>query len=217
MLRLYLMDVLNAIFQIVILIFSVVVHEVSHGVVANRLGDPTAKYAGRLTLNPLKHLDPFGSVILPILTFMFGGFIFGWARPVPYNPNNLRDPKRGAGLIGAAGPISNALIATVFALVLRFNFPALLPETLAAGFVQILVFIILINLILAIFNLVPIPPLDGSKVLFAFLPNRYGNIQMFLERWGLFLIILFLFFFAQILLPIVGFLFKLLVGSSLLL
>lgn len=208
------MEALNATFQIVILIFSVVIHEVSHGVVANRLGDPTAKYEGRLTLNPFKHLDPFGSVILPVLTYMFGGFIFGWARPVPYNPYNLPDPKRGAGLIGAAGPASNLLIALAFSLILRFNVPMFLPETLAAGFVQISVFIILINLILAVFNLVPIPPLDGSKVLFAFLPYRYAHIQTFLERWGLFLIILFLFFFARILLPIVGFLFRLFVGAT---
>ena len=98
------------IFQILILIFSVVIHEISHGAVAYAMGDNTAKEEGRLTLNPLKHLDPFGSVILPTITYLLGGFIFGWARPVPYNPYNLRNQKYGPGLVGAAGPLSNIIV-----------------------------------------------------------------------------------------------------------
>lgn len=207
------MDVFNAIFQIIILIFSVVIHEVSHGVVANRLGDPTAKYAGRLTLNPLKHLDPFGSVILPFITYWAGGFIFGWARPVPYNPYNLKNPKLGGGLIGAAGPISNFVIAGFFALLLRLGVPEILPVGLGSGFFEISVFIILINIVLAIFNLVPIPPLDGSKILFALLPHRYVHVQEFLERYGLMLVLAFLLFAGRIIFPIVQWLFLLFVGS----
>src|SRR3989338_7191179 len=111
---------LLGVFQVLVLIFSVVIHEVSHGVMANSLGDPTAKNLGRLTLNPLKHLDFFGSILLPLFTFFAGGFVFGYAKPVPYNPNNLRDRKYGPAKVAIAGPLSNIILAILFGLTLRF-------------------------------------------------------------------------------------------------
>ena len=177
-------------FQLVVLLFSVIIHEVSHGAMALYLGDETAKRLGRLTLNPLKHIDPIGSILLPVLLVLFNSpVIFGWAKPVPYNPYNLKDPKKGAALIGAAGPASNIAIAVVFTLLLH------IPILLGAN--QILIaafgFIILLNLLLAIFNLLPIPPLDGSKLLFAILPRISFRIQRFMEIYGFFFLILFIF------------------------
>ncbi|KKT28851.1 hypothetical protein A3G55_01935 [Candidatus Giovannonibacteria bacterium RIFCSPLOWO2_12_FULL_44_25] len=201
---------LEFIFQIAILIFSVVIHEVSHGAVAYAMGDNTAKDEGRLTLNPLKHLDPFGSVLLPILTYWAGGFIFGWARPVPYNPYYLKNQKYGPAMVGAAGPLSNILMALFFGVLIRFADAFALP----AQFLQIAMFIVFLNLILAIFNLVPIPPLDGSKVLFAFLPDRARDLEIFFEKYGLILLLLFIFFFAGAILPIAAFLFRLITGLS---
>lgn len=211
---------LEFVFQIAILIFSIVIHEVSHGAVAYAMGDSTAKDEGRLTLNPIKHIDPFGSVLLPILTYMAGGFIFGWARPVPYNPLYLKNQKYGPGLVGAAGPLSNVLIALVFGLLIRFAGALALPPQ----FLQIAIFIVFLNLILAIFNLVPIPPLDGSKVLFAFLsalggpasgwPDRARDLELFFERYGIILLLLFIFFLSGIILPIASLLFRLITGLS---
>jgi len=150
------------IFQLIILLFSVVVHEVSHGLAALYLGDDTAEKMGRLTLNPLKHLDPIGSVLLPLmLVLMNTGFIFGWAKPVPYNPLNLKMPRRDSAILAFAGPLSNFSLALIFGLIIRIiivtsSFVSLLP---------FLMFIVWINLVLGVFNLLPIPPLDGSKIL----------------------------------------------------
>jgi Zn-dependent protease len=191
---------------------SVVIHEVSHGYTANALGDPTAKYAGRLTLNPIRHLDLFGSVILPVLTYMVGGFIFGWAKPVPYNPYNLKNQKWGPGLVGLAGPLSNIFVAVIFGLLVRFGASAGLA---GSAFLELAVLIVFINLILAVFNLVPIPPLDGSKVLFAFLPYSWHHVEIFLERYGLLILLIFIFFFFRAILPIVFGLFRLITGVGL--
>jgi len=144
------------IFQILILIMSVVIHEVSHGYAALFLGDKTAEYQGRLSLNPLKHLDLFGSVLVPAMSYFLGGFIIGWAKPVPFNPYNLRNQKWGEAIVAVAGPLSNIFIALAFGLSLRF-FGSAFP----ASFIAIVGYIVLINIILAVFNLVPIPPLDG--------------------------------------------------------
>lgn len=201
---------IDLIFAVAVLIMSVVIHEVSHGHVANFLGDPTARYAGRLTLNPLKHLDPFGSVILPAITFLFGGFIFGWAKPVPYNPYNLKDQKWGPAYVASAGPASNLLVAAVFGGVIRASEWIFIP----AGFLQLAGSIVFINIILAVFNLVPIPPLDGSKVLFALLPYQWMHIQRFLEQWGIMLLLIFIFFFFQSILPVVFLLFRLFTGTG---
>lgn len=186
-------DSLVVIFQLAVLIFSVMVHEISHGAVALRLGDPTAKNAGRLTLNPLKHLDPFGSLFLPLMMFFLGGPIFGWAKPVPYNPLRLKNPKIGAGLIGAAGPLSNLLLAGVFGLLLRgiaLYASGGMGETLYL-FLQM---IILINIALAVFNLIPVPPLDGASILFVFLPESQYKLRAFLSRYGFYIIILIIVF-----------------------
>ncbi|MBI5786949.1 MAG: site-2 protease family protein, partial [Candidatus Niyogibacteria bacterium] len=201
---------IDLIFSIAVLIMSVVVHEVSHGYAAEALGDPTARYAGRLTLNPLKHLDPFGSFILPALTYFLGGFIFGWARPVPYNPYNLKNQKWGPAIVAAAGPISNIFLAVVFGLLMRLGAGALWLE----GSLGLISSVVVINLVLAFFNLVPIPPLDGSKVAFAFLPFRFREFEEFLESWGPAILIFFVFFFFRLLLPLVFYAFELITGFS---
>lgn len=206
------------IFQIAILIFSVVIHEVSHGFAALALGDKTAQYAGRLTLNPIKHLDPFGSIILPLLLGLAGGPIFGWAKPVPYNPYNLRNQKWGPAMVGAAGPLSNLIIAFLFAMLMRLVPLAAGGGTagmFAANFMEIAALIVFLNLVLAIFNLMPIPPLDGSKVLFAVLPYQWRSVQAFLERYGFVLLLFFIFFLAHWIFPAVLFVFRLFTGGGL--
>lgn len=206
------MQEIDFVFAIAVLIMSVVVHEVSHGYVANSLGDPTAKYAGRLTLNPFKHLDFFGSFIVPAITYLIGGFIFGWAKPVPYNPYNLKNQKWGPAAVAGAGPMSNFLVAVIFGLLIRYGAAFVFVP---ASFFQIAALIVFINIILGIFNLIPIPPLDGSKVLFAVLPYKWNHIQEFLERYGFFLLLIFIFFFFRAILPIVFGLFKLITGMGL--
>src|SRR3989344_5802398 len=149
---------LDFVFSIAILIMSVVIHEVSHGYAAYFQGDKTAEYQGRLTLNPLMHLDIWGSLLVPIISYSLGGFIIGWAKPVPYNPYNLRNQRWGEAIVAVAGPASNIVMATIFGLLIRFTGVAL-PES----FIQIAATAVFINILLAIFNLVPVPPLDGSK------------------------------------------------------
>jgi len=180
------------IFPILILVFSVVIHEVAHGYAALMQGDVTAKYAGRLTLNPIKHLDPIGSVILPlVLSLIPGGIIFGWAKPVPYNPNNLRNQRWGEVFVAFMGPASNLIIAFVFSMLIRF------ADILSLGsaFVQISLYVVLINLFLAIFNLMPIPPLDGSKILFGTFPQKTLKIRTFFDKYGILPFIIFIFIF----------------------
>jgi Zn-dependent protease len=200
------------IFSILILIFSVVAHEVSHGYAAYALGDNTAKFAGRLTLNPLKHLEWFGSVILPVLLALSGaGFIIGWAKPVPFNPYNLRNQRWGEALVAIAGPVANICIALFFGLILRFgNASGSLPDS----FLYICGMITLTNLVLATFNLVPIPPLDGSKILFSLFPNSLWQIRRSLESAGFILVLIFVFFLWQYMLPVVSAEFHLLTGLS---
>lgn len=195
------------IFQIIVLLFSVVVHEVSHGLMALELGDHTARLAGRLTLNPIKHLDPFGSVILPIiLAIIPGGIVFGWAKPVPYNPYNLKDPKKGGALIAAAGPLSNLALAFIFSIAYRLG----LGMTPAAPLIEV---IIIINIVLAIFNIIPIPPLDGSKILFWLLPRGTENFQAFMERYGFIILIVLIFSGLNFLFPIIKFILRLFIGA----
>jgi len=199
---------ITIIFSIAILIMSVVIHEVSHGYAAESLGDPTARLAGRLTLNPIKHLDLMGSFIVPILTYTFGGFVIGWAKPVPYNPYNLKH-KFGDAIVAVAGPLSNLLLAVVFGLILRFNESShFIPESS----ITLVATIVLINLILMIFNLVPIPPLDGSKILASVLPYKYRGFMQALERYSFFVIIFFIFFLWQFIFPVIGFMFRVLTG-----
>ncbi|MEK7520341.1 MAG: site-2 protease family protein [Patescibacteria group bacterium] len=198
-----------AIFQIVVLIFSAVIHEVSHGAVANHLGDPTAKDLGRLTLNPVKHLELFGSIILPVLLYLSKvGFIFGWAKPVPYNPANLKDPRWGSAWIALAGPAANLAVALVLGLIIRF---ASIPDPFFVAMLEIVVFI---NILLAVFNLVPIPPLDGSKLLFSALGERAEGFQRMFEQNGLIVLLLFIFFGFTLILPIIYFLFWAITGNA---
>jgi len=199
------------IFSLIVLLFSIMIHEIAHGSMAYSLGDPTAKNEGRLTLNPLKHLDPFGSIILPFLLLLltFGrGPIFGWAKPVPINPFNFRDQKWGTLKVAIAGPAMNFLIAIIFGLLIRF-FP--LPTTMSILFSIITVY----NLAWGIFNLVPIPPLDGSHILFTFLGERFLNIRLFLHQYGLFILILFIFFGLQWVFRLAGIIYYFITGQVL--
>ncbi|MEX2145129.1 MAG: site-2 protease family protein [Candidatus Spechtbacterales bacterium] len=209
------MDIVSFVIFISVLIFSVVLHEVSHGAVAYKLGDNTAKMMGRLTLNPLPHIDLLGSIIVPLvmaIPALFGGpaIIFGWAKPVPYNPYNLRYKKWGPALVGIAGPATNISLAVVAGLLIRL-FPQVIydPNLLGAGLVLFVV--AYLNIILAIFNLVPIPPLDGSKLLFSLFPLS-AQTKYFLERNGFLFLLLFIFFGFQLIVPIIRFLFTFITG-----
>ncbi len=205
------------IFLIIILIFSVIIHEIAHGSVAYYLGDPTAKYAGRLTLNPLKHLDPVGSVIVPVFLAIAAqitgsGIIFGWAKPVPVNPYNFRDQKYGSLKVSLAGPLSNLAVALVFGLVLRFV--PLIWEV--EGLSVIFSYIVYINILLAVFNLIPVPPLDGSHILFTFLPYSMQNIKIALQQFGVFILVFIILFGFPFLISIINTIFILITGFSLL-
>lgn len=212
------------VFYIGILIYSVIIHEVSHGVMALWLGDLTAKYAGRLSLNPIKHIDPFGSVILPTVLAVTTGFAFGWAKPVPYNPYNLRNQKWGDVLVALAGPLSNFLLATVATIIAALvplssvakteivqsffsiiqgggflNGIELFGASIAGNTSTIIFGLALIfifwNVVLGCFNLVPIPPLDGSKLLYALFPVP-ERTRFFLDQYGIFLLFFIIFFFS---------------------
>ncbi len=195
-------------FQLAILIMSIVIHEVSHGYAARALGDHTAEYEGRLTLNPIKHLDFVGSFVVPLMSYFLGGFIIGWAKPVPYNPYNLRPSRWSEAIVAVAGPLSNLSIAIFFGLLLRVGVGGVLNE----AFIGVTASVVFINIFLAVFNLVPLPPLDGSKVLLALFPEKFGDIRAFFERYGLFLLLLFIFFLGQVLVPIAMGLFTLITG-----
>lgn len=200
------------IFSLIILIFSVIIHELAHGYTALWLGDPTAKFAGRLTLNPISHIDIMGSIIVPfILIITNTPILIGWAKPVPFNPYNLRNQKWGELMIAVAGPLSNIAIAVVFGLFVRFGQGFGLSQSI----IELSVIVVLINLVLAIFNLVPIPPLDGSKILFSLIPKSARKIQAMLEGWGLILVFVFVFFLWQLIFPAVIWLAQILMGVSL--
>ncbi|MBU2025589.1 MAG: site-2 protease family protein [Patescibacteria group bacterium] len=184
--------------QIIGFITALTVHEFSHAFIANRLGDPTAKYADRLSLNPLKHIDPFGTVLLPlILIISHAPFVFGWAKPVPVNPYNLKG-KYGGTWVSLAGPAANFLIAIFIALVLRF-----LPDSITASwsneFFRLFIFIASINVTFGLFNLIPVPPLDGSKILMDILPPSMNNVKEFLTRYGSILLMIFILFGGNLL------------------
>lgn len=207
------MQGIDFIFGIAALIMSVVAHEVSHGQMALFLGDGTAKWSGRLTLNPINHMDLFGSILLPILTFLSGGFIIGWAKPVPYNPYNLRSQKWGPALVALAGPGANIIIALIFGILIRSA--GIFPSSFYPAIINTSSLIVLINITLAIFNLVPIPPLDGSKILFSILPYKWRDAQFFLEKYGFIILIFFILFLFNLLSPIIKILFKIITGFGL--
>lgn len=167
---------------------AVIVHEVSHGWVALRLGDTTSLDAGRLSLNPLKHIDPLGTILLPfLLIWVKSPFLFGWAKPVPINVLNLRHPKQDMFWVGIAGPVANFTLAAGVAFLLKILGPGAPPLLIALAN-----YLILVNLVLGTFNLIPIPPLDGSRVLTALLPVRFAQWLYRMERWGILLVVLLL-------------------------
>lgn len=204
---------------LIILILSIIAHEVAHGYTANALGDPTARLAGRLTLNPIPHIDPVGSVFLPGLLVLIGShFLFGWAKPVPYNPFNLRNQRWGETLVALAGPATNLFLAVLFALCIRFAGPL----HLSSAAVSVAATIVLINLFLGVFNLIPFPPLDGFGILRSALPWRYSAVlrsfEQKLRQMGeitLFLfLIVFTYLFAAPLYSFVLWIFGLLIGNG---
>jgi Zn-dependent protease len=192
------MELIDTLFVIAIIMFSAVIHEVMHGVAADKLGDPTARYAGRLTLNPIPHLDAIGSVILPLfLALSQSPFLFGWAKPVPYNPYNLfRAPRWGEAIVAFAGPASNFAIALLIGIVIHLG--------LFEAMNSVLLVIVVVNVMLGIFNLIPIPPLDGSKILPRLLPpglsDGYENFRRQLEYnsfVGMALVLIFIVLFGS--------------------
>lgn len=203
---------MNTLFYLIILLFSIVIHEIAHGAVAYSLGDPTAKYEGRLTLNPLKHLDPFGSVLVPLflLVATLGkGPIIGWAKPVPINPYNFKDKRWGDLKVALAGPGSNFLIALFFGLLIRFlNLP------FSSSFLMFLSIIVIQNLLLCVFNLIPLPPLDGSWILFSLFPKKTAEIRGILEQYGMIVLLAIVFFGFSFIIKIVSFLFNLITGYN---
>jgi Zn-dependent protease len=174
---------MDLIVKFIALIVAVVIHEVAHGYAAYLLGDPTAKRAHRLTLNPLAHLDIFGSIVLPVVLVITNSpVLLGWAKPVPFNPGYFKDPRRGIMIVGAAGPLTNFIAALISAVIFRFVAP--LPHLVAA----FLFFFCATNLILGIFNLIPIPPLDGSRIVMGILPDNLLPAYMRLEAFGFIII-----------------------------
>jgi Zn-dependent protease len=183
--------IIQAVVWIVSVLLAITVHEMAHAWMADRLGDPTARLSGRLSLNPLKHYDPVGTTLLFVSSFLlfFGAPVipFGWAKPVMYDPYNLKNPQRDAALISLAGPASNILLSIVFAVILRLTLNPFSPVFFIS---QLLVSFISINVSLAIFNLLPIHPLDGGKILIGLLPEKEGrDLDLFLNRYGFFLLI----------------------------
>ena len=179
-----------------IVVFSVILHELSHGIVAYWLGDRTAKDAGRLTFNPIKHIDPYMSILVPVILYILGAPVFGGAKPVPVNYRNLKWREWGMALVALAGPFTNFLLAFIFFLVGHFTGLAYG----AGGELWQFIFteIIYVNLGFMIFNLIPIPPLDGSRVLYAIAPDGFRNVLAGIERYGIIIVYLLIFFFGEV-------------------
>ncbi len=177
--------IFNIALQFTVLIFAITIHEFAHGFTAYKLGDPTAKYMGRLTLNPLAHIDPFGTIILPLLLVMAHIPPIGWAKPVPVNFMSLKNPKRDMLWVGIAGPFANFSTALLLAIIVK-----LFPFILHTIFAQAVLFGIIINMVLSVFNLIPVPPLDGSRIISSLLPYKYAASYNKLQPYGFVIIIL---------------------------
>jgi len=193
--------ILNKFFLVLSFVIAVIIHEYSHGWMALRLGDDTALKSGRLSLNPLVHIDPVGTVLLPLLLLAVGFIPFGWAKPVPINPYNFNDEKKDVALVSFAGPVANLILATIAALLLRLG--GVIPsKTILLGatqeifnpFINFLFYLILVNLFLGFFNLIPIPPLDGSKILSAYLPRNINWKYKKIAPYGILIIFILLYF-----------------------
>jgi Zn-dependent protease len=181
---------LNLLYLLPILLISLTVHELAHGWIAYRLGDPTAKSRGRLTINPLKHLDPLGTAMF-VVTYLLSGFVFGWAKPIPVSPYYFKNRQRGMAVVGAAGPACNFLMAVLFGVILRFTYPLLAadPGRIDRAIFDILFMFVQINIVLGVFNLIPIPPLDGSRVLGGFLPRGAYQKWVAVDRYGILILL----------------------------
>lgn len=188
-------------------------HEISHGMMADYLGDPTARLMGRLSLNPIKHIDLMGSIIVPgLLIIMQTPFLIGWAKPVPVNPLNFKDQRYGEAKVSFAGPGANLVIALTFGLAIRITILIGASSTFAVNLLDLFQIIVWINLLLAVFNLIPIPPLDGSHILFTFLPKGWEKVKIFMERYSLILLLFFILFLFKLIVPVVSFLFQSITG-----
>lgn len=178
---------LEFVLRLAVFALAIVVHEYAHGWMADRRGDPTARQAGRLTLNPVAHIDPVGTVIVPLIMAFTGGFVFGWAKPVPVNAYYLRDPKRDMMWVTLAGPLANVAMAVGFALLIQIGYVA--GAAFLIPLMRLLYYGVLINLVLAFFNLIPIPPLDGSHVLESVLPWPYSESYQRIAPYGMFILL----------------------------
>lgn len=174
-------------------LFAITVHETAHGWVASKLGDKTAFMLGRITLNPIKHIDPIGTILVPLLLVWLGGFVFGWAKPVPVIARNLKNPKNDMALVAAAGPISNFIMCILWAIIAKISL-IFSDVNIIKNFYYMGLAGISVNLVLAILNLIPIPPLDGSKVLSSFLSAKLDYLYLKIEPYGFFILLFLLYF-----------------------
>ncbi len=207
------MDIVSFILYLIILVFSAILHEIAHGFVAEKLGDPTARLLGRLTLNPKPHIDPMMTLALPLILFLAGSpVIIGGAKPVPVDPFNLRDGRKDLALVSLAGPLTNLLLAIIAGILLKILTPSLFNQPFFLAILDgrtpsLLPMILQVNLLLAIFNLIPIPPLDGSKVFTLLLPEREANAYMSMGNMGMLILFLLLMF------PLPGFSLPAIIGN----
>ena len=206
------MDINSIIYNIAVwalpVLFAITLHEAAHGWVANKLGDGTARMLGRLSLNPVKHIDPVGTIVVPLVMLVLQtGFIFGWAKPVPVNTRNFKNARKDMAIVAVAGPLSNFAMAIFWVFMLKISASLLGGSSLGQGFMEMAKAGIIINLILFVFNLLPIPPLDGGRVLSAFLPPTASDLLDKIEPYGFFIVIGLLYFgiLNAILDPIISF------------